>query len=360
MHKVVYMEWVKLRPRVRYEIGASGVIPVHIDELPEARDAFDLNDFNLYGYRPLVHQIASRYDVAPSQVVTTQGTSMANYLACAVVLSAGDEVLVEEPAYEPLIDIPKLLGARVMRFDRPFEKRFGIDLDALAAKITPATRLVFLTNPHNPSGALVSADVLAEVGRIAATVGAYVLVDEVYLDFLFDNRPRSAVHLGENFLVTSSLTKVYGFDGLRCGWILASPAMAEAIWRLQDFFGVNGAIPAEKASTVAFEHLDRFVSRTQRIIDTNRPLVERFIEEHTNVLDWMPPDAGPVCFPRLRHGSADDFVTVLREKYEVGLIPGHFFERPAHFRLGFGGHTDNLRAGLERLAQALRDHQAVS
>ena len=94
MRKIVYMEWVKTRPRARYEIGGSGIIPVRIGELPEARDALEINDFNLYGYRPLIRELADRYEVSPDQVVTAPGTSMANYLAIAAIVGAGDEVLV--------------------------------------------------------------------------------------------------------------------------------------------------------------------------------------------------------------------------------------------------------------------------
>jgi aspartate/methionine/tyrosine aminotransferase len=356
MRKIVYMEWVKTRPRARYEIGASGVIPVHIKELPEARDALQINDFNLYGYRPLIRALADRYQVSPDQVITAPGTSMANYLAIAATVGAGEEVLVEKPAYEPLLDIPELIGAKVRRFERRFHNdRFHIDMQSLTDQMTPRTRLIVLTNPHNPSGILESPEVLREVGRLAADVGAYVLVDEVYMDFLFQSRPRTAVHLGSNFLMTCSLTKVYGLDGLRCGWVLGPPDVVKAMWRLQDFFGVNGVIPGETTSVVAFKHLERFQKRTQSILAANRPLMDQFMAAHQSTLDWAPPDAGPVCFPRLRSGSADDFCARLCTEYDVSVIviPGRFFEMPDHFRIGFGGPTEDLRAGLERLSQAL-------
>jgi aspartate/methionine/tyrosine aminotransferase len=343
------MEWVKTRPRARYEIGGSGIIPVRIAELPEARDALEINDFNLYGYRPLIRTLAERYAVSPDQVITAPGTSMANYLAIAATVGAGDEVLVEHPAYEPLLDIPEMLGATVRRFER----RFHIDMEGLAEQLTPRTKLIILTNPHNPSGILEPPEVLREVGRLAAQVGAYVLVDEVYMDFLFQSRPRTAVHLGSNFLMTCSLTKVYGLDGLRCGWVLGPPDVVKAMWRLQDFFGVNGVIPGETTSVVAFQHLERFQKRTQAILAANRPLVDQFMAAHQAVLDWSPPDVGPVCFPRMRSGSADDFCTGLRAEHDVGVIPGRFFEMPDHFRIGFGGPTEDLRTGLERLSKAL-------
>lgn len=350
MHKVRYMEWVKLRQPAKYEIGGSGVIQVHVEELPEAIDNLDLNGFNLYGYRPLLNQIAARYQVKTDQVVTTQGCSMANYLACAALVRAGDEVLVEKPAYEPLLAIPRLLGCKVIRFER---KNFAVGIDDLARKLTSRTRLIVLTNMHNPSGVLTSPEPLKEIGRLARKVQAHVLVDEVYLDFLFDQRPRSAVHLGANFITTSSLTKAYGLDGLRCGWILASPPLAQAIWRLQDFFGVNGAIPAEKISVAAFDNIGRFVARTRTIIETNRPLIDRFMRRHASQLTWVPPDAGPVCFPRLRSGSVTELAGRLRRDFDTGIIPGEFFEMRRHFRLGFGGATGDLRQGLTRLGKAL-------
>src|ERR1700722_9357638 len=189
MRKIVYMEWVKTRRRARYEIGGSGVIPVKIDELPEARAALKINEFNLYGYRPLIRALADRYEVSPDQVVTAPGTSMANYLAIAAIVGVGDEVLVEHPAYEPLLDLPELLGAKVHRFNRGYDRQFHVDIGSLADQVTPRTKLIILTNPHNPSGILEPPEVLREVGRLAARVGAYVLVDEVYMDFLFQGRP---------------------------------------------------------------------------------------------------------------------------------------------------------------------------
>lgn len=356
MRKIVYMEWVKLKQRAQYELGGSSVSQVKIEDLPEARAAVDLNDFNLYGYRPLLEQIARRYEVGQDQVVTAPGCSMANYLACAALVGAGDEVLIEKPAYEPLLSVARLIGANIKRFARPFRRGFQIDVDDLASKLTRKTRLVFLTNLHNPSGVLASDDVLREVGRLAAKVGAHVLIDEVYLDFLFEKRPRSAVHLGSNFVVTSSLTKVYGLDGLRCGWALAPRKIAEEMWRLQDFFGVNGAIPAEKISTLAFENMGRFEERSRRAVSGNRRLVDEFMAAQGDRLQWVAPDAGPVCFPRLT-GKEDgwQFAERLYRDYSVRVIPGKFFEMPRHFRLGFGGSQEMLSRGLEFVGRALAD-----
>ena len=356
MRKIVYMEWVKLKPRAECEIGGSGVTHVKVAEWPEARDVVEINDNNHYGYPPLVRQIAERYEVGTDQVVTAPGCSMANYLAAAAIIKAGDEVLIEKPVYEPLSGIVKLLGAKVTRFARHWRRSFAIDIDDLGSKLTRKTRLVIVTNMHNPSGVLASSDELREVGRLARKVGAHVLVDEVYLDFLFDKRPRSSVHLGDNILVTSSLTKCYGFDGLRCGWVLAPPKLAEAMWRLQDFFGVNGVVPGEKIAAAAFQNIDRFAQRTRVVVEANRKLVDEFMAAHAGRLEWVAPIGGPVCFPRLLgREDAWTFAERLYRDYSTRVIPGRFFEMPQHFRLGFGGDPVGLKKGLSRLSKALRD-----
>ena len=187
---------------------------------------------------------------------------------------------------------------------------------------------------------------------MARRVGARVLVDEVYLEMLFEGAPSSAFSLGENFVVTSSLTKAYGLSGLRCGWILAAPDLAHRIWRLNDLFAATPAHPAERMSVTAFEHLAQFRERARELLNANRPLVEAFLDSRAD-LECFRPAAGSVFFPRLSQSDPEMFFKLLREKYETSVVPGAFFEAPRHFRLGIGGETAALQAGLERLSAAL-------
>jgi aspartate/methionine/tyrosine aminotransferase len=164
------------------------------------------------------------------------------------------------------------------------------------------------------------------------------------------------VHIATNVIVTSSLTKAYGFDGLRCGWILCAPKLATRIWRLQDFFGVNGAVPAEQISAMALKQLRRFRRRSMSILQTNRPLVDDFLAAHDDMLEWVPSDGAPILFPKLkRRESASAFAKRLRDKYKTVVIPGNFFEMPQHFRVGFGCNTEMLRGGLRQISRALRE-----
>jgi aspartate/methionine/tyrosine aminotransferase len=193
---------------------------------------------------------------------------------------------------------------------------------------------------------------LHEIGRLAASRGAHVLVDEVYLDSV--RKPvEPAVHLGEPFIVTSSLTKSYGLAGLRCGWILSSPEMAERLRRARDVVDGTGSIVAERLSVLAFEHLDALITRTRALLDRNVELIEPFLRERPE-LEYVRPDGGTVAFPRIR-GVADTrtFASRLLAERDTAIVPGHFFEAPPHFRVGFSGDPTSLKEGLQHLGAAL-------
>lgn len=347
-----YMEWAKTRSQARFNLASSGVMNYPLAGLPVRLEDLELSGPSGYGFEPLQAALAAKSGVTPECVVAATGTSMANHLVMAALLGPGDEVLIEHPAYEPLVALARYLGANVRRFERHAEEGFALDPDLVGRAVSARTRLVVLTNLHNPSGALADDNALRRVGEAARRAGAHVLVDEVYLDALFDAAPRSAFHLGEEFVTTNSLTKVYGLSGLRCGWVLARPALAQKLWRLNDLFGVIPAHPAELLSCVALEHLDRIAARSRQLLETNGWLLNTFCAARAD-LDWRPHRFGTVSFPRVRDWSADELCALLAEKYETSVVPGSFFEMRQHFRVGLGGDTETFRAGLDRLGRAL-------
>ena len=277
---------------------------------------------------------------------------MANFVALTALVHPGDEILVERPSYDPLLAILDHIGAKVTRFERLAEQGFELGLEELERKITPQTRLVVLCNLHNPNSAFTDESAMRQVGRLAAKVGARVLVDEVYLETLFDQPWRSAFHLGANFIVTSSLTKGYGLSGIRCGWILAQPGLVERMWQVIDFTYGSPVHPAELLAVIALDHLDRVRHRARALLETNRRLVNEFLTSQPE-LDCKPSLFGTTVFPRLRVARASEFVSILREQYETSVVPGEFFEQPQHFRIGFCRDTETVRGGLERLGAAL-------
>jgi aspartate/methionine/tyrosine aminotransferase len=154
------------------------------------------------------------------------------------------------------------------------------------------------------------------------------------------------------FIVTSSLTKVYGLSGLRCGWVLASPALAHRMWLLNDLFAASPVHSAERMSVMAFDRLEQFRERARTLLAANRALLDAFLDSR-NDLECFRPPAGTVVFPRLTQGDPSAFLELLRNKYETTVVPGEFFEMPRHLRIGIGGETHGLRLGLERLSAAL-------
>jgi len=348
-----YLEWAKLYSQATYNLATSGIASYPLSGLPVTVEDLEINGTTIYGYAPLQERLASKCGVSTDCVVAANGTSMANHLAMAAVLSPGDEVLVEMPTYGLLLEVASYLGAKIQRFDRLMENNFQIDLDEIESKLTSKTRLIVLTNLHNPSGAFLDETTLTKLGEIAANVGALVMVDEVYLDMVSHPPPRSSFHLGDNFIITNSLTKAYGLSGIRCGWILAQPELAKRIWRLSDLFTGTPVHPAELLSVIALDNLERVGERARKLLRTNHAALDRFLDE-ADGLEVFRPVSGTVVFPRLKEGSVDELCQRLRAEYETTVVPGRFFEMPHHFRIGIGGGTAMTRTGLEQLAKALR------
>jgi hypothetical protein len=346
------MEFAKLRSSATYNLATSGVMSCPLAEFPVRLQDLEINGPTVYGYAPLQERLATKAGVSPDCVVASTGTSMSNHLALAAMFEPGDEVLIEEPTYELLLTTARYLGASIRRFSRRFEDGFAVDPEEVAKRMTPRTKLIVLTNLHNPSGALISTETLTSIGEVARSSGARVLVDEVYLETLFDRPVQSAFHLGNQFVATSSLTKAYGLSGLRCGWILAEPDLAKRIWRLNDLFAATPAHPAELLSVIALDNLDKVAARAKMLIAINGKNLDELLDSRRD-LECFRPEFGTVIFPRLRRGSVDEFCELLKNKYDASVVPGRFFEMPEHFRIGIGGETTMTAEALLRLGRAL-------
>ena len=350
-----YMEFAKLRSAAKYNLATSGMMSYPLAELPVRLEDLEINGVNPYGYRPLIERLA-RYNSVPAEcVVTSAGTSLANHLAMAATFDPGDDVLIEHPTYVLLESTAEYLGAKLRRFERRQENDFRIDPTEIERHITAKTKLVILTNLHNPTGAFADEATIRAVGEIAKARGARVLVDEVYLETFYGHRPPNALQWGEHFLVTSSLTKAFGLSGIRCGWVLASAELAHRMWRINDLYAATPVHPAELIGVVAFDNLGRIAARAEKILQANRAALTVFLDARRD-LDVFRPQYGTIVFPKLRKGNVDEFVRLLREKYETSVVPGSFFDMPRHFRIGIGGEPEMTRIGLERVGAALDEY----
>src|ERR1700737_3640283 len=310
---------------------------------------------NEYGWAPLLERIAPRYGVTPANVVLAHGTSMANHLACAALVEAGDHVVIERPVYDPLVAVPHFLGCEVGFFERREEGGYALDVARVEAALTPRTRLVILSNLHNPTGAAVNRADLEPLAELAERRDLHVLVDEVYLEWIYglgkDADIRSAINVSPRFGTTRSLTKVFGLAALRAGWILAEPELAKRIRRLNGLFASSMSHPAERLAARTFEHAKTLLERQRKRVARNRSAVTKFIESQSR-LSWLPPRAGPRGVGGLADGNVDELVERLLAKDSL-VTPGRFFGVNDHFRIGFGMEADHLDEGLKRLASVL-------
>jgi aspartate/methionine/tyrosine aminotransferase len=355
-----YMRWAKTRPPATYDLASSGLVPVKTVELlgdTAAKDAFEISGPNDEGYLPLRDAIARRYGVNAECVSIAAGASGANFLACLALVGRGDDVLLERPAYDPLIAAARIAGANVNFFERAWENGFALDPDAVKSALTLRTKLIVVSNAHNPSGALASTEALTAIGELAARARAHVLVDEVYAEAQHDDAPMPspAARLGAVFVTTSSLTKAYGLAGLRCGWLLASPVLSERIRVARDAVDGSGPFVTERLSVAAFERIEDLRTRARRILATNLARLREMAASHPR-LEWLEPAAGTTAFPRVR--GVDDtaaFVDALIRRHDTIVVPGRFFQAPQHIRIAFGGEESMMMEALVRLDRALRE-----
>lgn len=348
------MRYAKLETGARFNLASSGVQDCLLEDLGASWQDLALHGPNAYGYGPLVERIAARYAVPTACVVMPGGgCSFANHLALAALLEPGDEVLIEDPTYELLLATLGALSARTRTFRRQAQDGFRVDPAAVAAALAPATRVIVITDLHNPTGAAAGEADVDAVARLAQAQGALLLIDEVYRELTFtDGRVRTAFHPDGSVVVTSSLTKAYGLSGLRCGWILAPAHLAERMRRLNDLFGVVGAHVAERLAVVSLDHLPALRTRASAIVGANRQAYQALLGTHVSLEQQVFSHATTV-FPRLIDRDADAFARRLAEQFDTCVTPGRFFGRPDSLRIGLGGDPETTREGLERMVQAL-------
>lgn len=336
-------------PGLRFDLASSGLATVPADELGAPSLAF--HDYGAPAeFRA---RVGERFGVAPGEVVSALGASGALFLIYLALFSRGDEILVEQPTYEPLVRTAEGLGLLVRRFTRAREAGYALDPEAICAQITPATRAVMLSDLHNPSGVALDHAALAPIAEKLARQGGWLVIDEVYAELVAPRR--TARHLAPNIITFGSLTKSYGLSWIRAGYILLPPeAAAQANGAVLHLAGnLPPAVAALGAH--ALGRIEALEERRRALQEGKRAVVDRWLDRHRAVLSWEPPHPGSL-FGFIHDARGRDLRPLLERgatAHGVLAAPGSFFDTPAAFRMGMTLPREKLEPALAALELAL-------
>lgn len=312
------------------------------------------------GNPALVAALARRYAVDEGQILCTAGATSALGILYRAYLSPGDHVLVERPGFDLFTDIAASMGAKIDYFDRNMDDG-SIDLDAVKAAIRGDTRLIVLSNLHNPTGMPLKRETLIELAALAERNGIDLLVDEVYREYA-EPAPGHAATLASNILTISSLTKVWGLSSLRCGWIIADASRMEAIRAVHARLEFAPSKVTHTIAALVLENPEPFDAHWRGLLAHARPVMEEHFAawRAAGLVEGSLPRHGCVCFPRLT-GIKDtlEFSGSLAENQGVIVAPGEYFGAPGRVRIGFSSPPDALTAALDRFGKALADRRLL-
>src|SRR5262245_2448718 len=303
--------------------------------------------------------VAGERHLGVQDVLITSGAASALFIVATSLLSARDHLVVVRPNYATNLETPRAIGCEISFIDLSFEEGFRLDLERVAAAITPRTRIVSVTCPHNPTGVQLTESELRELAALTAKNGCYLVVDETYRDLSYDTQLPLAASLGSHAISVSSLSKAYGVPGIRIGWLITTnPQLSEIFLAAKEQISICGSVIDEWIAEQVLARREEILGRTLTEMRSRRELVADWMASES-LLEWVRPTGGVVCFPRMRRepaGGTAAFYQRLIDTYGTYVGPGHWFEMPdTYFRLGYGWTgRDELKHGLAAISSALR------
>jgi aspartate/methionine/tyrosine aminotransferase len=350
---------------VDYDMSESGVRPLTLREL--AAMGCDLDTFldQPLGYSQsngtveLRERIAALYPGSSvDHVEVTNGTSEANYVVALALLRPGDAVALQTPNYMQMPGVARSLGATVRTFGLRPDAAWEPDWDELDRAVVPGTRLLYLSNPNNPTGSVLSSDAMRRIVERCERAGTWILADEVYLGAEIDG-PRTPSFWGtsERVIVTSGLSKAYGIPGVRIGWIVAPPALVAECWSQHDYLTIGPNKLSDRIALTAVEpaNRERCYERTRAILRENLPIAREWVAGFNGRLTWREPRAGAIALIRYQSPTPSlEVADRVRTRQSTLIVPGTHVGLEGHLRIWLGGREPFLREGLRRIAEELR------
>jgi aspartate/methionine/tyrosine aminotransferase len=349
---------------VDYDMSESGVRPLTLRELTGM--GFDLEAFldQPLGYSQsngtieLRERIAALYPGSTiDHIEVTNGTSEANYIIALSEIEPGDDVAMQIPNYMQMWGVARSLGANVKTFRLRTEDGWEPDWDEFERAVTPKTRLLYLSNPNNPTGAVLSDAAMQRIANRCEQTGTWLLADEVYLGAEVNGpRTRSFWGMSDRVIVTSGLSKAYGIPGVRIGWIVGPADLVAQCWSQHDYVTIGPNKMSDRIARVAVEsqNRERCYARTGEILRHNLPIAREWASSFGGRLTWTEPVAGAIALMKY---SSDTPSLALAERIRVRqntlIVPGIHVGIEGHIRLWLGGAEPYLREGLRRIGAEL-------
>lgn len=346
------------------DLGSSGVQPFSLAELRALLglsmaelDDVVFHDSRTLGDTAVRRAIAARWGHGdPERVMVTHGSSEAICLVMHALLRPGDEVIVLEPAYQQLRSLAASLGCRIRPWPLRYEDRFQPDVTAIDGLLGPDTRLVVLNLPHNPTGAMLTADEEDYLADRIDAHGAYVLWDRAFADLRYTSSPARRDRRRAGEITIGTLSKAYGLPGLRVGWCIADAPLLDTLSHIRDYTTLHLSPLIELVARRAIEAADLLLAPRVAQARANLQTINAWMANHHDLAAWVPPCGGVCGFPRLlKVADVEAFCRQFARTQRVLLVPGSCFGHPSHVRLGFGGTAADLHEGLHRLSIALED-----
>lgn len=357
-------EWLNVwEKKAIYDIAQSTISSMSMKELlnldgQKGEEFYNmLNDQKMnYGWiegSPEFKQEVSKLykNVDSNNILQTNGATGANFLALYALIEPGDHVIAEYPSYQQLYDIPKSLGAKVDFWHIHEEDNWYPSIDELKQLIQPNTKLICLNNANNPTGTILDRKFLLQVVALAKSVGAYILVDEVYLPLDDPDQFVSIVDIYERGITTNSLSKTYSVPGIRVGWIASNAELADLFRKYRDYTMICSGVFNDLLAVYVLRHRQQIIKRNKEIVLHNLDIYKEWLNNEPRA-SVILPQAVSTSFPKLDiPEDIEEFCIKLLKEKGVLLVPGTRFDMPGHVRLGYCTDEKNLRTGLAKLSE---------
>lgn len=348
---------------VDYNLSESGVHPLMLEELASKEELEEISKIGLgysqtNGTPELRRQIARLYPgISIEQILTTAGSSEANFLLMWSLLEPGDEVVFMMPNYMQMWGLVRGFGAKLKPFWLRESLDWAPDLDELRKLVTKKTKLIILTNPNNPTGAVLDQEARQTIISLADKAKAWIIADEVYQGAEREGE-RTPSFFGEyeRVIAVNGLSKAYGLPGIRIGWIVGPEEFINKTWPYHDYTTISPSILSDRLARIALAPQNRrkILARTRRILKKNFPILKTWLEKQAGLFEFIPPRAGAIAFARYNLTiDSEELVNRLIRQKSVLIVPGGHFEMGHYLRFGFGSEPDYLRSGLARIEDFL-------